>query len=102
MDGAALCSANRRASGHRPGIVQEDRVRIAGAKPHGQPAGTGGPAGTAGLPPPDASARRVAGGRRMWIILGLVATLLAGVTAAATYAFVSHRSASAGASLRPS
>jgi cytochrome oxidase Cu insertion factor (SCO1/SenC/PrrC family) len=38
----------------------------------------------------------------MWIILGLVAVLLAGVIAAATYVFVSHRNASAGASLRPS
>jgi len=77
-------------------------VRIAGAKRHGEPAGTGGPAGAAEQPPPDASARRPAHGRRMWIILGLVAVLLAGVTAAATYVFVSQRNASTGASLRPS
>ena len=77
-------------------------MRIAGAKRHGEPAGTGGPAGAAEQPPPDASARRPAHGRRMWIILGLVAVLLAGVTAAATYVFVSQRNASTGASLRPS
>jgi cytochrome oxidase Cu insertion factor (SCO1/SenC/PrrC family) len=81
--------------------VQEDRVRIAGAKQHGEPVGADAPTGTAGQPP-DASARRAASGGRMWIILGLVAALLAGVTAAATYVFVSHRNASAGASLRPS
>jgi len=77
-------------------------VRIAGARQHGEPAGTGGPAGTAEQPPPDASARRPARGRRMWIILGLVAVLLAGVTAAATQVFVSQRNASTGAGLRPS
>jgi cytochrome oxidase Cu insertion factor (SCO1/SenC/PrrC family) len=82
--------------------LQEDRVRIAGARQHGEPAGAGGPAGTAEQPPPDASARRPAPGRRMWIILGLVAVLLVGVTAAATYVFVSQRNASTGANVRPS
>ena len=71
-------------------------MRIAGARQHG------GPAGTAGQPPPEASARRPARGRGTWIILGLVAVLLAGVTAAATYMFVSQRNASTGAGLRPS
>jgi cytochrome oxidase Cu insertion factor (SCO1/SenC/PrrC family) len=82
--------------------VQEDRVRIAGAKQHGEPADAGGPAGTGEQPPPDASARRPARSRRMWIILGLVAVLLASVTAAATYVFVGQRNASTGAGLRPS
>ena len=77
-------------------------MRIPGARQHGEPAGTGGPAGTAEQPPPDASARRPARGHRMWIILGLAAVLLAGVTAAATQVFVSQRYASTGAGLRPS
>ena len=77
-------------------------MRIPGARQHGEPAGTGGPAGTAEQPPPDASARRPARGHRMWIILGLAAVLLAGVTAAATQVFVSQRNASTGANLRPS
>jgi cytochrome oxidase Cu insertion factor (SCO1/SenC/PrrC family) len=82
--------------------LQEDRVRIAGARQHGEPAGPNAAAGTAGQPPPDASARRAAGRRQVWIIVGLVAVLLAGVVAAATYVFVSHRNASTGANLRPS
>ena len=71
-------------------------MRIAGAKQHGEPAGTAA-ADTAQQPPPDPARRR-----RMWITLGLVAVLLIGVTAYATYALVSQRNASAGANLRPS
>jgi cytochrome oxidase Cu insertion factor (SCO1/SenC/PrrC family) len=85
--------------------LQEDRVRIARANQHGEPAGTG-PAGAgaaaAGQPPPDAAARRPARRRRMWITLSLVAVLLIGVNTYATYVLVSQRNATAGAGLRPS
>ena len=75
-------------------------MRIAGAKQHGEPAGTAA-ADTAQQPPPDA-ARRSARRRRMWITLGLVAVLLIAVNAYAAYVLVSQRNASAGANLRPS
>src|SRR5262249_44869920 len=100
--GVALCSPNSGASGHRPGILQEDRVRIAGAKQRGEPAGTDAAAGTAEQAPLDASARRSARRRRMWITLGVVAVLLVGVNAWATYVLVSQHNANAGAGLRPS
>src|SRR6266699_1456929 len=100
--GAALCSPNSGASGHRPGIFQEDRVRIAGARQHGESAGTGAAAGTAEQPPLNAGARRSARRRRMWITLSLVAVLLVGVNAYATYVLVSQHNARAGANLRPS
>jgi len=80
--------------------LQEGRVRIAGAKRHGEPAGTDVAAGTADQPPLDASARRSARRRRMWITLSLVAVLLVGVNAYAAYVLVSQRNAGAG--LRPS
>jgi len=83
-------------------------VRIAGAKKHGEPAGTGATAGngatagTAGPPPPEAGAPGSARRRRRWITLGLVAALLVGVTAYATYVLVSEHNASVGTGLRPS
>ena len=76
-------------------------MRIAGARQHGEPAGSVA-AGTTEQPPPDAAARRSARRRRMWITLSLVAVLLVGVNAYATYVLVSQRNASAGANLRPS
>jgi cytochrome oxidase Cu insertion factor (SCO1/SenC/PrrC family) len=63
-------------------------LRIAGARQHGEPAGTEAPAGTAEQLPPDAAARRSARRRRMWITLSVVAVLLI--------------NANAGANLRPS
>jgi cytochrome oxidase Cu insertion factor (SCO1/SenC/PrrC family) len=81
--------------------LQEDRVRIAGARQHGEPAGSDAAALTAEQPLLDAGARRSAR-RRMWITLSLVAVLLVGVTAYATYVLVSRHNASAGANLRPS
>jgi cytochrome oxidase Cu insertion factor (SCO1/SenC/PrrC family) len=80
--------------------LQEDRVRIAGARQRAEPAGTGAAAGTAGQPSPDAGARRSARRRRAWITLSVVGVLLAGVNAYATYVLVGQRDASA--SLRPS
>ena len=82
-------------------ILQEDLVRIAGARQHGEPAGTDA-AGAAEQPSPDASARRSARRRRMWITLSLVAVLLIGVNAYAAYVLVGQRNANAGANLRPS
>jgi protein SCO1 len=82
--------------------LQEGRVRIAGARQHGEPAGTDAAAGAAEQPPPDAGARRSARRRRMWITLGLVAVLLIGVNAYAAYVLVGQRNANAGANLRPS
>jgi cytochrome oxidase Cu insertion factor (SCO1/SenC/PrrC family) len=86
--------------------LQEGRVRIAGARQHGEPAGTDATAGTTELPPPDAGARQAARRRRMWITLSVVAVLLIGVNAYAAYVLVGQRNASAGAgagaSLRPS
>src|SRR5262249_22094053 len=84
------------------GILQEDPVRIAGAKQHGEPAGTGAVAGSAEQLPPDASARRSARRRRMWITLGVVAVLLIGVDGYAADVLAGERNASAGANLRPS
>jgi cytochrome oxidase Cu insertion factor (SCO1/SenC/PrrC family) len=81
--------------------LQEDRVRIAGARQHGEPAGSDAAAGTAEQPPLDVGGRRSAR-RRMWITLSLVAVLLVGVTAYAAYVLVSRHNASAGANLRPS
>jgi protein SCO1 len=78
--------------------VQEGRLRIAGARQHGEPAGADGAAGTPEQPPPDASARR----RRMWIMLSVVAVLLIGVTAYAAYVLVGEHNADAVANLRPS
>ena len=77
-------------------------MRSAGAKQHGDPAGTDAAAGTAEQPPPDASARRSARRRRMWITLSVVAVLLIGVNAYAAYVLVGQRNANAGANLRPS
>jgi cytochrome oxidase Cu insertion factor (SCO1/SenC/PrrC family) len=77
-------------------------VRIAGAKQHGEPAGTGAAAGTAEQPPADAAARRSARRRRAWITLSLVTVLLVGLNAYAAYVFIGQRNASAGANLRPS
>jgi cytochrome oxidase Cu insertion factor (SCO1/SenC/PrrC family) len=82
--------------------VQEGRVRIAGARQHGEPAGTESAAGAAEQQPPDAAARRSARRRRMWITLSLVAVLLIGVNAYAAYVLVGQRNANAGANLRPS
>jgi len=77
-------------------------LRIAGARQHGEPADTVAPAGTAEQLPPDAAARRSARRRRMWITLSVVAVLLIGVNAYATYVIVSQHNANAGANLRPS
>jgi len=77
-------------------------VRIAGARQHGEPAGTDAAAGAAEQQPPDAAARRSARRRRMWITLSLVAVLLIGVNAYAAYVLVGQHNANAGANLRPS
>ena len=77
-------------------------MRIAGARQHGEPAGTDATAGTTELPPPDAGVRRAARRRRMWITLSVVAVLLIGVNGYAAYVLVGQRNANAGANLRPS
>ncbi len=83
--------------------VQEDRVRIAGAKAQPEPAGAGAAADQAAGPPAGAgrSSRRRRR-RRVWLTLAVVAALLVGVNAYAAYELTSENSnANPGQLLRP-
>jgi protein SCO1 len=82
--------------------LQEGRLRIAGARQHGEPAGADAATETAEQALPEASARRSARRRRMWITLSVAAVLLIGLNAYAAYVLVGQRNANAGANLRPS
>ncbi len=77
-------------------------MRIAGGeKRPQQPAVTGTAAEAAELVAAAAAARS-ARRRRMWVILGVAAVLLIGLTSYATYVLKSEDNATAGANLRPS
>src|SRR5260370_13675415 len=83
--------------------VQEDGVRIAGAKAQPEPAGAGAAADQAAGPPAGAgrSSRRRRR-RRVWLTLAVVAALLVGVNAYAAYELTSENSnANPGQLLRP-
>ena len=77
-------------------------MRIAGARRQGEPTSTDAAAGAIEQPSPDARAHRSARRRRMWITLSVVAVLLIGVNAYATYVLVRQHRANAAANLRPS
>ncbi len=76
-------------------------MRIAGEKRPQEPAATGTAAEAAELLAA-AAARRSARRRRMWIVLGVAAVLLIGLTSYTAYVVKSEDNATAGANLRPS
>jgi cytochrome oxidase Cu insertion factor (SCO1/SenC/PrrC family) len=78
--------------------LQERQVRIAGEKRQPEPAATG----TAAELGAAAAAARSARRRRKWIVLGVAAVLLIGLSSYAAYVLKSEDNATAGANLRPS